>query len=319
VIAPSPAILDTLVRRFDEPFGDSSAIPTLYLARMTRQHVTVALSGDGADEVFGGYRRYYYGVLEERLRELFPGWFRRSAIRIAGRYYPKLDFAPQIFRAKTLLANLSDDLANSYFTSMSTFRDSSLSAVLGPEVRGPLNGYTPRRAFCDRFVPFRHLPPLEQMQAVDMQTYLPGDILVKVDRATMAYSLEARAPWLDYRIAEIAGRMPTGFKTHHRIGKYVFKIAASSYLPKPVIRRRKMGFSVPMGGWFRTALKPVFQSVVLDNPGSGLLNPIEVRRIWEEHQSGFHSHERKLWNLLMLACWDLRHRSESDALAGLLS
>jgi asparagine synthase (glutamine-hydrolysing) len=315
VVEPSPRILSTLVTRFDEPFGDSSAIPTLYLARMTRQHVTVALSGDGADEVFGGYRRYYFGVLEERLRDLFPSWLRRSAIRLAGRYYPKLDFAPQVFRAKTLLTNLSDELANSYFTSMSVFRDRSLGAVLAQELRRSINGYTPRQSFCERFVPFRHLPPLEQMQAVDMQTYLPGDILVKVDRATMAYSLEARAPWLDYRIAELAGRLPSGFKSHHRIGKYIFKMAASSYLPNPVIRRRKMGFSVPIGEWFRTALKPVFQTVVLDSAGAGLLDPVEVRRIWEQHQSGYHNHDRKLWNLLMLVCWDLRHRAQIDPFA----
>jgi asparagine synthase (glutamine-hydrolysing) len=316
VVVPSPEILSTLISRFDEPFGDSSAIPTLYLAQMTRQHVTVALSGDGADELFGGYRRYFFGTLEERLRGVFPQWFRQSAVRIAGRYYPKFDYLPQVFRAKTLLTNVSDELAGAYFTSMSVFRDASLNAVLGPDVRSMLRDYTPRQRFSEHFAAVRELPPLEQMQAVDMKTYLPGDILVKVDRATMAYSLEARAPWLDYRIAELAGRVPASFKQHGRIGKYIFKKAAAPYVPSPVITRRKMGFSVPIGHWFRGSLKSTFQSAVLeDSHLPSLLNVREVRRIWEEHQSGFYNHDRKLWNLLMLASWYSGHcrRRTADA------
>src|SRR5581483_10954665 len=128
VVSPQVTdVLETLVQHYDEPFGDASSIPTLYLSRMARQHVTVALSGDGADELFGGYRRYFYGVLEERLRQKFPRWFRSSAIRLAGRYYPKFDYLPQVFRAKTLLQNVAMELGDAYFTSMSTFRDDGLT------------------------------------------------------------------------------------------------------------------------------------------------------------------------------------------------
>ena len=190
-------VLDTLARHMDEPFGDSSIIPTLYLAEMTRRHVTVALSGDGADEVFGGYRRYFFGVLEEKLRRKFPGAFRRRVIGWAGRHYPKFDYLPQVFRAKSLLTNLSVEIGDAYYSSMTAFRDDNLDTVLSPELRRDLDGYAPRGWFRERFAAVRHLPPLEQMQAVDFETYLPGDILVKVDRATMIHSLEARAPgWI---------------------------------------------------------------------------------------------------------------------------
>src|ERR1019366_4522438 len=179
VVSPSiHEVLDTLVEHYDEPFADSSAIPMLYLARMTRKHVTVSLCGDGADELFGGYRRYFYGVVEESVRARFPEWFRRSVIGAAGRLYPKFDYLPQIFRAKTLLTNVAQEIGDAYFTSMTAFRDETLDAVLSRELRGALGDYSPRRQYGERFHAVRHLPPLEQMQSVDLDTYLPGDILV---------------------------------------------------------------------------------------------------------------------------------------------
>jgi asparagine synthase (glutamine-hydrolysing) len=306
-------MMDTLVEHFDEPFGDSSAIPTLYLARMTRQYVTVALSGDGADELFAGYRRYFYGALEERIRHRFPAWFRRSVFQFGGRYYPKFDYLPQLFRAKTLLGNLAREIGDAYFTSMAAFRDENLAAVLGPDMLHELVSYSPRASYRERFETVRHLPPLEQMQAVDLQTYLPGDILVKADRATMAYSLESRSPWLDYRLGELACRLPTAFKLHGRTGKHIFKQAVEPYVPRSVITRRKMGFQVPLAEWFRTSLKPVFQKQVLQPSMERYLSLGEVRRLWNEHQSGLGDHSRKLWNLLMLAEWHSHHTGSSGA------
>jgi asparagine synthase (glutamine-hydrolysing) len=156
------------------------------------------------------------------------------------------------------------------------------------------------------------------MQWVDMQTYLPGDILVKADRATMAYSLEGRSPWLDYRLAELSLRTPPALKVHGTTGKYIFKQALSPYIPQEVIDRKKMGFSVPLGEWFRTTLRPVFQSFVFSSEMEEFVSPPEVRRIWNEHQSGLHNHERKLWNLLMLSAWNARHRRSGrfDGMAG---
>jgi asparagine synthase (glutamine-hydrolysing) len=307
-------VLGVLARHMDEPFGDASIIPTLYLAEMTRRHVTVALSGDGADEVFGGYRRYFFGVLEEKLRRKFPGFFRRSVMEWAGRHYPKFDYLPQVFRAKSLLTNLSLEIGDAYYSSMTAFRDEGLNAVLSPELRQPLGGYAPRDWFREQFTAVRHLHPLEQMQAVDFQTYLPGDILVKVDRATMIHSLEARAPWLDYRIVELACGLPPGWKLEGRTGKSIFKKVVRPLLPEQNVSRRKMGFAVPLAEWFRTSLKPVFESTVLRKETEGLVDLAEVRRLWAEHQSSFFNHERKLWNLLMLAMWQAgRHAAVESA------
>jgi asparagine synthase (glutamine-hydrolysing) len=301
-------VFDVLTDHFDEPFADSSAIPMLYLSRMARRHVTVALCGDGADEVFGGYRRYFFGVFEQKLREKFPRWFRNSVVKAGGRYYPKFDYLPQVFRAKTLLMNLADELGDAYFTSMSAFRDRGLDDILSWEMRANLGAYSPREKFRELFQTVREQPPLEQMQLVDLETYLPGDILVKADRATMAYSLESRSPWLDYRLTELAFRMRSTFKVSGRIGKFIFKRAMAEYVPKTVTERKKMGFSVPLAEWFRTSLKPRFQSLVMTEEMSEFVALPQVARIWEEHQSGRHNHDRKLWNLLMLAAWNQRHR-----------
>ena len=322
VVTPSVhEVLKTLVDHYDEPFGDSSAIPTLYLSRMTREFVTVALSGDGADELFGGYRRYFYGVLEERVRQCFPAWFRASAFKYAGRYYPKFDYLPRVFRGKALLTNLSHTLADAYFSSMTSFRDQGLTAVLSPELRRASGGYSPRDSYRKRFEPFSHLPPLQQLQAVDLKTYLPGDILVKVDRATMAYSLESRAPWLDHRLATAACRLPASLKLHGKTGKYAFKHVVRRHIPEAILTRPKMGFGVPLGEWFRTSLHPVFESLVLQRDMEPFLNLAEVRRLWDQHQSKLHSHESKLWNLLMLAAWNARHHQtdSSGVLAQALS
>jgi asparagine synthase (glutamine-hydrolysing) len=306
--------LDVLAKHFDEPFGDPSAIPMLYLARMTRQHVTVALSGDGADELFGGYRRYYFGALEERLREKMPRWFRRSALAFAGRYYPKFDYLPQVFRARTMLQNLSRDIGDAYFTSMSSFRDDGLAAALSPELRRELGGFDPRESFRSRFGAVSHLHPLEQMLAVDYETYLPGDILVKADRATMAYSLEGRSPMLDYRLGELAFRLPPGWKIHGRERKHILKQAVQRDLPAELIHRPKMGFAPPLAMWFRTALKPAFQALVLNPEMEQFLSPGEARRLWGEHQSGIANHDRKLWNLLVLGCWHATHVRQQEKL-----
>jgi asparagine synthase (glutamine-hydrolysing) len=304
VVTPSiHDCLSTLVKHFDEPFADSSAIPALYLSKMTRQYVTVALSGDGADELFAGYRRYAHALIEERVRARFPGWFRKSFFKYAGRYYPKFDYLPQVFRAKTMLTNIAQGIGDAYFTSMTTFRDEGLVKVLSPELRRALGGYCPRESYRQRFVAMGHLGPLEQMQAVDLETYLPGDILVKADRATMAHSLEGRPPWLDHRLVELAATLPASFKIRGVRGKHIFKGTVEKRLPFEVVHRRKMGFSVPMAEWMRTSLKPTFESTVLQPEMRSLMETGEARRLWNEHQSGVHDHSRKLWSLLMIACW----------------
>ncbi len=298
-------MLDVLAERFDEPFGDASAIPTLYLARMTRQSVTVALSGDGADEIFAGYRRYRHAMIEEKIRRKFPGWFRRTFFRIAGEIYPKFDYLPQIFRAKTLLSNLSRDLAEAYYHSMTVFRGAELERILTGEARAALEGYDTLEQYEQRFRPYRELAPLHQLQAVDVETYLPGDILVKADRATMAYSLESRSPWLDYRLGELAASLPPEWKISGRNGKFIFKKTVEPLVPGEILWRPKMGFVMPLKEWFRGELRPVFEREVLKG-GGGLIDRSEAARLLEEHLSGVRNRDRWLWNLLVLQRWARR-------------
>ncbi len=305
-----------LLDHYDEPFGDTSAIPMLYLSEMARKHVTVALSGDGADEVFGGYRRYYWEVCEHRLRRLFPKWFRHSVLAFGARHYPTWEYMPRVFRAKATLNFLSKELGDAYFTHLSVFRDVPVESVLSPECLNGLNGYSPRIAYRDRFDQYQHLSPVQQMQAVDLETYLPGDILVKIDRATMAFSLEGRCPWLDYRLSELAGSLPESFLLRGGIGKYIFKQAVAPYLPPEIIHRKKQGFTSPTAGWLRTSLKSRFEALVLRKEMEAYVSMPAVRKLWAEHQAG-KNHDRRLWNLLMLGAWDarVRHAPEREMLA----
>ncbi|MEJ5366996.1 MAG: asparagine synthase (glutamine-hydrolyzing) [Bryobacteraceae bacterium] len=299
-------MLDVLVHHFDEPFGDASAIPSLYLARMTRQHVTVALSGDGADEIFAGYRRYRHALIEERIRRKFPDWFRRTFFRAAGKIYPKFDYLPQVFRAKSMLANLSCDLADAYFNSLTVFRDAELDRILHPDLRRALAGHDARAEYRERFLRYRELAPLEQLQAVDVETYLPGDILVKADRATMAWSLEGRSPWLDYRLAELAARLPCGWKVSGGNGKFIFKKTVEPLAPGEILWRPKMGFVMPLKEWFRGELRPVFEREVLEGADAGLIDRQEAARLLRQHVSGVRNRDRWLWHLLVLQLWARR-------------
>lgn len=311
----SPAVLQTLqvlVRHFDEPFADPSALPTLSLARMTRQHVTVALSGDGADELLGGYRRYKMALNEERVRNVLPGWFRGSVVRPLASLYPALEWAPRYLRAKATLSGIAQDLGQGYFHSMSAFSFGGLfETALSGDLKSQLNGYSPRAEYLERFARLAHLPPLQRLQAIDVETYLPACILVKVDRATMAYSLESRSPWLDYRLGDLAGRLPAEYKLHQGSGKHIFKDAMAPHLPAEILARRKMGFGVPMREWLRTSLKGLFESMVLRPGMAKYIDPATTRRLWAEHQSGRRDWRRELWHILMLACWDDQHANPS--------
>ncbi|MEZ5404522.1 MAG: asparagine synthase (glutamine-hydrolyzing) [Bryobacteraceae bacterium] len=299
--------IDTLTAHYDEPFGDSSAIPTLYLARMTRQHVTVALSGDGGDEIFGGYERYLLALGHQRVARFVPEWARRPIFGGAAALYPKLDSLPRALRLKPMLEALSQSLAGAYFTLVSAFRDRALNRILSEEMRWKLGGYSTRTWFEGLFAEHAHLGPLEQMQAVDLQTYLPGGILVKVDRATMAHSLESRAPLLDYRLADAAARLPSRFKVNGLTeGKHILRAAFRDALPPVTAARRKQGFSVPMAEWMRTSLRGLFETAVFSEEMSPYISIHEARRIWNQHQSGYRNHAGRLWYLLMLGCWAAR-------------
>ena len=299
-------MLPVLVRQYDEPFADSSAIPMLYLAKLTRESVSVALSGDGADEVFAGYRHHLRGVTEERIRGLLPGPAGGFLLGAASRCCPDFQSFPGGIRPKAFLENLATNPADAYFNAVAAFRDEGLAKILAPEIRAQLRDYSPREQFHEKFRARTGLPVLEQMQAVDMETYLPGDILVKVDRATMAWSLESRAPWLDHRIVEFAGSLPPEFKLRGRNRKRILRAAMSPYLPNAIVNRRKHGFEVPLAEWLRSGLRTIFEGAVFDFGGERLLDLNAVRQLWGEHQSQSRNHGRKLWTIFILAMWS-RH------------
>jgi asparagine synthase (glutamine-hydrolysing) len=299
------AMVDLLVQQFDEPFGDSSAIPTLYLAQLARQDVTVALSGDGADEVFGGYARYGH-VIASSLRELLPVRFRRLSLAADWCY----DDLPRIFASAPAMRKLNRSVVEHYFHWISATDNDGLIRLLSPDLLADLGGYTPKAALADRFARYRELPLLHQMQAVDMETYLPGDILVKMDRATMAFSLESRAPWLDHRLAEYAGTLPQDFKMKRGVGKRILRRAFQSLLPPATLSRPKMGFGPPLAEWLRASLRGMFEEYVFRPEMSQYLNLPTVRQLWDEHQSGANDYRIWiLWNILILARWHARHQA----------
>jgi asparagine synthase (glutamine-hydrolysing) len=187
-------LIDTLARLYDEPYADSSAIPTYRVCQLARKHVTVALSGDGGDETFGGYRRYRMHLMEERLRSLLPHGVRRPLFGLLGRVYPKADWAPRMFRAKTTFQGMGRSAVEAYFHSVSILRGSMRSELFSDRFRGEIDGYSARDVFEHHARRAGTDDPLALIQYLDLKTYLVGDINTKVDRASMAHSLEVREP-----------------------------------------------------------------------------------------------------------------------------
>ena len=296
-------IIEKLAWYYDEPFADSSAIPTYYVSKIARKHVTVALSGDGGDENFAGYRRYSTDKLENKLRAFFPMSIRRSIFGALAAIYPKADWAPRIFRAKATFECLACSSIEGYFLSMSAAQPSLKAKLLHHDVKQELAGY-------DTLDIFRHYyeradtdDPVSRIQYVDMKTYLPDDILAKVDRASMANSLEVRVPILDHKFMELVAGIPSSLKLKGRIGKYIFKKALENILPHEILHRKKMGFAVPLARWFRNEIKDFAYSVIFSHSNDGLLNDSTVMQIWTQHQKGLRDRSTELWTILMFRMW----------------
>jgi len=317
VVDPQIAeVLEKLSWHFDEPFADASAVPTYYVSKMARERVTVALSGDGGDENFAGYRRYYFDRLENRLREYLPAWL-SPAVRTAASLYPKADWLPRPFRAKTLLNNLSLSPVEGYFNSVSSIGDTVKQRLYSRDYLAVLNGHD--RAidlFRRYFQKAANADPLSTIQYVDIKTYLVDDICAKVDRASMASSLEVRSPFLDHKLVEFAAAIPWQFKLRGRIGKYILKETVKHVLPEEVVHRRKMGFSIPVRQWLRRELS-TFCREHLESLGRRrpeLFDAGFMRRLHSEHDSGLRDHSTVLWSLLAFELWEQRFMSPAARL-----
>ena len=294
-------LIDTLARLYDEPYADSSAIPTYRVCQLARKHVTVALSGDGGDESLGGYRRYRMHLLEDHLRGTLPLAVRRPLFGVLGRFYPKADWAPRMFRAKTTFEGLARTSVEAYFHTVSILRDPMRDALFSPHFKSELAGYTAQEVFNRHALQAGTDDPLALIQYLDLKTYLVGDINTKVDRASMAHSLEVREPLMDHELVEWLATLPSHLKIRGQEGKYIFKKSMEAYLPQDVLYRPKMGFSVPLARWFRGPLKQRLRDAVLGErlAATGWFNPDYLRHLVDAHQSGTRDYSAPLWTLLM--------------------
>jgi asparagine synthase (glutamine-hydrolysing) len=294
-------LVDRLAALYDEPYGDSSAMPTYRVCGLARERVTVALSGDGGDEAFAGYRRYLWHLREARLRRRLPRALRRGLFGTLGRLYPKADWAPRPLRAKTTFQELALDDLEAYFLSVSATADAERQTLLGADLRRALGGYHAIESLRPHWAAAAGADPLKQAQYTDIKTWLPGDILVKVDRASMAHGLEVRAPFLDHHLLEWGLNLPAAVKIAGGEKKAVLKKAMEPFVPADLLYRPKQGFSAPIGPWFRGPLRERVREQ-LTGPllaQSGFVEPSVVTRLLDQHQSGRRDHSRTLWLLLM--------------------
>ncbi|MBV8998607.1 MAG: asparagine synthase (glutamine-hydrolyzing) [Solirubrobacterales bacterium] len=304
-------IMPKLVRHYGEPYGDSSAIPSFYLAELTSRHVTVALNGDGGDESFAGYSRYTAESVAAKLGWLPPP-LKRVAPRLAA-LLPQDGGSNDIpARLRRLAARLAMSPEARWASWMSIFDIDRRSRMLTPEFRARLGGGAAERFIAEQWRRSTALSEVDVMLDVDVNTYLPGDLLVKMDIATMAYSVEARSPFLDQELMQFAASLPIAAKLKGREGKHILRSAMRGVLPDAVLDRKKMGFGVPLVRWFREDLRHLPEEVLLDPQAlaRGYFERAEIERIIREHQRSHADHALQLWTLLALEMW---HREVVEA------
>jgi len=297
-------VLHKLVYHFDEPFADSSSIPTYYVSKLARQKVTVALSGDGGDENFAGYEKYYIDDIENRLRRKIPNLIRKVLFPPLSRFLYNGNHT--LFRkGATLLETLGYEADYGFYLTNSQFSDFVWENIINDETKRKLEGYDPSditRHYYHKADADNHL---SKILYTDIKTYLPGDILVKVDRMSMAHSLEVRAPILDHNVVEFAASIPPNFKYNRGDKKHILKKTFQGILPNEIMYRRKMGFSVPMADWLRGELKTLAGNYLISG-NSGLKNFFKsgsIIRLWDLHQRGIRDYSTILWSLVMFEMW----------------
>ncbi len=305
VVRPdATALLPSLVWHYNEPFADSSAIPTYYLAQVTRPHVTVALSGDGGDEAFGGYERYVAHALACRA-DRFLGPLRPALAALGAALPQGADGRGLRYRARRFLEALAAPPADRYARWMVHFTAEQKAALSTPEFTAATGDADSLALLREAFTATDAEGPVEAAMAADVARYLPEDLLVKLDVATMAHGLEARCPFLDQDVLEFAARLPVQWKVCGMAKKVLLRRALRDLLPPEILARPKQGFGVPIDVWFRGALKDLAFDTLLSPRATarGLFRPAAVRQLLEEHVSGRADRHYQLWNLLMLELW----------------
>ncbi len=294
-------LIDRLAALYDEPYADSSAIPTYRVCELARKNVTVALSGDGGDESFGGYRRYKLHLMEEKMRRTLPLAVRQPVFGLMGRLYPKADWAPRVFRAKTTFEAMARDSVTAYFNSVSILRDGMRRRLYSPAFRARLSGYNAVEVLRRHARSANTDDPLSLLQYLDLKTYLVGDINTKVDRASMAHSLEVREPLMDHPLVEWLAKLPASLKIRNGEQKHILKKAMEPFLPSSILYRPKMGFAVPLASWFRGPLKGRVREALLGArlAETGYFNTGYLKELVDQHQSGLRDHSAPLWTLCM--------------------
>ncbi len=302
VAADDFGLVDTLAFHFDEPFADASALPTYRVSEMAREHVTVALSGDGADEAFAGYRRHVFHQGEERMRAFLPQAIRGPLFGTLGRLYPKADWAPRPLRAKTTLLSLGRTGAEGYAEAVGVTPPALRDRLYSRRTQQLLRGYRAEYHMHRLMDGAPARSGLDRAQYADMKLWLPGDILTKVDRTSMAVGLEAREPLLDHRLLEFAASLPENMRVRGGQGKWLMKRTMERYLPEDILYRPKMGFVTPIAQWFRGPLADTARAIASNTTlaRTGWFDSAAIARIADEHIAGRSDHSRLLWQLLML-------------------
>ena len=295
-----------LPRYFDEPFADSSAVPTWHVSRLARKAVTVALAGDGGDEGFGGYEKYVTELHEDRVRRSVPrpvlSLLNRAARGRGGTLARKV---------RSLTGSALLDPAMGFYRTNSFVSDGDLAGLLTGRIKAACRGYDPSEHTTRHWRRLQGADHVTRMLYTDLTTYLPGDILVKVDRMSMAHSLEVRAPLLDYRVLEFAATLPSSWKIKGRDQKYILKETFGRFLTEGILHRRKHGFTVPLDNWFRKELRELAVRCLIDRDRMGLYFDLTyLRGIWDRHQARKENQGTLLWSLLMFALWEREYVSK---------
>lgn len=315
IVTPRAAdIIERIAWQFDEPLADSGAVPAWYVCQMTKQSVTVALSGDGGDEAFGGYTfRYIPHVFESRIRRALPLALRAPIFSTVGAAWPGSPSLPKPLRLKTVFENLALGDAEAFYRDLIWMRPEVREKLYSPDFMAELKGFTPMEMVQRQYSHNDAQDPLGRSQFADIHIYMADDVLTKVDRMSMAHSLEVRCPLLDHRILEFAARLPSSLKLHGRTGKVLLRQLAARRLPADIVKLPKRGFSIPAAQWLRGELSDLAKSLLFDSKtglAERLLDRNSVREIWRQHQSGTHDHHVLLWGFMMLNLWERQHVRE---------